>query len=265
MRPFCGLGVTKDTRSSLSGGSLGLLGRVNSGLEVLDVVILGLGDLDEIGHDLGGVSDLDGGTLHNLDLESEHALSEFDVTRGRVNEIVLGLTSGDLVTLRVLLGLCALSTHLTSNDDFATDGTTTAHNCAEDVVGGHTHGVTGEELELEGLDVGGSGEVLVVREGFDGEVDLVVLGVEVVSLLNERLDFLDLSDLLVNEFLALGDANANLSGVVGSANLNASVAFEAEGAAKELVELSLEHTISHKLALGVHLSNFLVGHLYDFD
>ena len=112
---------------------------------------------------------------------------------GNVDEIVLGLTSGDLVTLAVLLGLRALATDLTGDANLATDGHTTAHDGAENVVGGHTDGGASEELVLKGLDVGGGTEVAIIRHRFDGEVDFVVAVVEVVPLLDQRLDLLDLT------------------------------------------------------------------------
>merc|ERR1740117_941829 len=78
-------------------GSFGL-GGDNGGGDVVGL-LLGLDDLDEIGHDLEGrsLTKLDG--LHDLNLDSEHTLSEFDVTDGFVNEIVSGLSSGDLFFL----------------------------------------------------------------------------------------------------------------------------------------------------------------------
>merc|ERR1711950_115052 len=101
-----------------------LLGGDDLGLGVR-IIILGLFDLDEVGHDLLLVADLDLGALHDLDLQTENTSTELDGTSGRVNEIVLGLTSGDLITLSVLLGLGTLATDLTSNDNLATDSTTT--------------------------------------------------------------------------------------------------------------------------------------------
>merc|ERR1740115_527842 len=63
-------------------GSFGL-GGDNGGGDVVGL-LLGLDDLDEIGHDLEGrsLTKLDG--LHDLNLDSEHTLSEFDVTDGKL-------------------------------------------------------------------------------------------------------------------------------------------------------------------------------------
>ena len=221
------------------------------------VLLLWLDDVDEIWHDLLVLADADLGALHNLDSETEDSLTELDGTDGLVDEIVLWLTSGDLVTHGVLLGLGTLSTDLTGDDDFATDGTTTAHDGSEDVVGGKTDWGSAQELVLEGLDVGSSAEVLVVWEGLDGEVNLVGLVVEVVSLLNEGLDLLDLTGLLLEEVSGLGASDTDLSSGGGEADLNSGVSVNSEGSGEELVELSLEDSIGDELLLGVHLSSDL--------
>ena len=224
------------------------------------IIILGLFDLNEIGHDLLLVADLDLGALHDLDLETENTLTKLDGTSSGVNEIVLGLTSGDLITLSVLLGLSTLATDLTSNDDLATDSTTTAHDSTKDVVSGHTDGSTSEELELKSLNVGGSAQVSVVGDGFDGKVDLVVGVVEVVSLLNEGLDLLNLTGLLVEEFVALGSTNTDLGVDAGGANLDSGITLHTESLLEELVELSLEDTVGNELLLGIDLLNTSFSH-----
>ena len=131
------------------------------------IIILGLEDLDEIGHDLLVGADADFGTLHDLDLDTEDTLTELDVADGNIDEVLLGLTSGDLVTGVVLLGLGTLTTDLTGDDNLATGGTTTAHDGSDNVVGGHTDGGTVKQLVLEGLDVCGGGEFLEERKGLD--------------------------------------------------------------------------------------------------
>jgi hypothetical protein len=246
----------------LFGGGLLDVGN-DGGLDVV-VFVLGVEDLDEIGHDLLLVAVADLGALHDLDLEAEDTLAEFDVTDGNINEVNLGLTSGDLVTSGVLHGLGALSTDLSGDHNFATSGTTTAHDGTNDVVGSVTDGESTEELVLEGLNVGGGGEVLVVGEGLDGELDLVVLVVEVVALLDEGLDFLDLTGGLVEEVLGVGGTDADLSGHVGGTHFDAAVTFHTEGLHEELVELSLENTISNELLLGGDLLNLAVSHLVEF-
>jgi len=253
----------RTTISHGSGGLLHVLLDVGDDVGSLGgVLLLGLEDLDDIGHNLLVSTDADLNTLHDLDLEAEDTLTEFDVTDGNVDEVVLGLTSGDLVTSGVLLGLSALTTDLTGDHNLATSSVTTAHDGTHNVVGGHTDGGAVKELVLKVLNVGGGGQVLVVREGLDGELDLVVFIIEVVSLLDEGLDLLDLTGVLVEQVLALGSTDTDLGGHVGGADLDTSVTFHTEGTGEELVKLSLEDSVSDELSLGVNLLDFLVCHLY---
>merc|ERR1740115_322629 len=136
-------------------GSFGL-GGDNGGGDVVGL-LLGLDDLDEIGHDLEGRS-----------------LTKFDVTDGFVNEIVSGLSSGDLVSHNVLLGLGTLSTDLSGNSDLTTDGLSLSHDGSHNVVSSVSGGGTGEELVLEGLSLGGGTERSLESEGLNGEVEFVV-------------------------------------------------------------------------------------------
>jgi hypothetical protein len=95
----------------------------------LDVValVLGLVDLDCVGHDLFVLAEGLFGVLHDLDLHTEDTLSEFDVSASDVDELELGLTGGDDVTMLVLLGLCSLASDLTGDNDLAALGATASH------------------------------------------------------------------------------------------------------------------------------------------
>jgi len=236
-----------------------LLGGLDSGLGVI-VLILGLVDLNVIGHDLLFVSNLNLSALHDLYLKTKNTLTELNGTDCRVDEIVLGLTSGDLITLSIFLGLGSLTTNLTSNNDLATDGLTTSHDGTEDVISSHTDGSSIKKLELKGLDIGGGTKVLVIRDWFDSKIDLVVLIIEVVSLLDERLDLLDLTGGLFEELLLLGGTNTDFSVDAGSTDLNTGITLHAKSLLEELVELSLENTIGNELLLGVDLHLTIVCH-----
>ena len=237
----------------LFGGGLGLVFVLGEdlGLEVGLVLVLGLVDLDGIGHDLAVDAGSDLGGLHNLHFDSDHTLTELNVTDGLVNEIVLGLSSGDLVSHGVLLGLGTLSTDLTANDDFATDGLSLAHDGAHNVVSGITDGGTGEELELKVLTVGGGAASWVVGKGFDRELKFVGLIVEVVSLLDEGFDLLDLAVGLGEHLLGLGASNTDLGGHAGGTDLDTGVSFFTESSGEELVEFGTEDSVSDELLLGV--------------
>jgi len=234
-----------------------LLGSVDSGGDVR-VLLLGFEDVNLIWEDflVSALADLE--TLHDLDLDAENTSTELSVTDGDVDKVVLWLTSGNLVTSSVLLGLGTLTTDLTRDDNLATNGSTSAHDGTNDVVGSETHGGAGEELVLKDLSVGGGAKVLVVVEGLDREVDLVVFVVEVVSLLNEGLDLLDGSCLLVNEVGGLGAADTDFSAHAGKTDLNAGVTLLSESAGEELVEFSLEDSVSNEALLGVHSLDLLV-------
>jgi hypothetical protein len=242
-------------RRSFLLGTFGL-GGDNGGGDVV-VFFLGLDDLDEIGHDLEGSSftELDG--LHDGNLDTEHTLSEFDVTDGLVNEVFSGLTSGDLVTHNVLLGGGTLSSNLTSDTDFATDGLSLSHDGSHNVVSSVSDGGTGEELVLEGLSLGSGTERSLVSEGLDGEVEFVVCVVVHVSLLEERLNFLNFTVGLGEHLLGLGATDTDFSGDTGGSNLNTGVTFFSEGSGEELVELGVENSVSNELSLD---GDLLWGH-----
>ena len=191
---------------------------------------------------------------------SNNSLTKLDGSGSRVNEIVFGLTSGYLVTLSVFLGLGTLSSDLTGDDNLTTDGISASHNVAKNVVGSKTDWSTIEELEFEGLNVGSSAEGSLKWKWFHRELKFVVSIVEVVSLFDHGFDLLDFTRLLVEEGLAVSGANTDLSAHAGSTNLNSCVSFESECSAEELVEFSLENSISYELLLGVDLLNLLVSH-----
>jgi len=232
----------------------------NTWCDVGGVLILRVVDLDEVWHDLSNVTLLDLGALHNLDFESDNTLSELDRSDSLIDEIVLWLTCGDLITLGVLLSLGTLSSYFTRDDNFATNGTSASHDSSKNVVGSQSNWCSAQKLVLQGLDIGSGAERLLIREWLDREFELVVSVVEVISLLDQRLDLLHFTGLLVEEVLTLGGTDTDLSAHAGSTNLNSCVSFESECGAKELIELSLENSISNELLLGVDLFNLLVSH-----
>ena len=111
-------------------------------------LILGLVNLDSVGHDLSVLANLALSVLHNLDLDTKDTLSELNVSGGHIDELELGLTSRDEITLLVLLGLCSLTSDLTRDDDLAALCTTAAHDGCEDVVSSKTDGVPPRSVYL---------------------------------------------------------------------------------------------------------------------
>jgi hypothetical protein len=57
------------------------------------VLILGLEDLNVVGHDLLLLANTNLNTLHNLDFNTKNTLAELDVTDGNIDEVLLWLTS----------------------------------------------------------------------------------------------------------------------------------------------------------------------------
>ena len=211
-------------------------------------------DLDEIWHDLGCLASLTLERHHDLNLETKHTLSHVDVTHGNVDELLLWLTSGDQVTRAVFLGLGSLTSDLTTDNDGAANGTS-SHDVTHDVVDSHTDWRSVEEFELEDLALELRVEGSVVIEWLDNDLDLVVLVVEVVSLLNDRLDLSDLSGTVLDESIGVGNSHSDLSGHRGSSDLNAGEALLLEHSLKKSVDLSVEDTIGHELLLGIKLSD----------
>merc|ERR1719424_2388018 len=117
---------------------------------------------------MGDTTDLSLDGHHDLDLDSENTSSHVDVSDGNIDELFLWLTSGDLISLSVLLGLCSFSSNLSGNDDLATDGVS-SHDTSQDVVDSHSAWDSREELHLEVLTVGSSAEGSVVLEWSHGE------------------------------------------------------------------------------------------------
>jgi hypothetical protein len=85
------------------------------------VVNLGVIDDDDIGHG-DGATLLSCGVIgqHDLDLDSHDSLLEEHMSNSRVDIIVLGLTSGDHVTLFELHALSSLLSELSRDDHFTT-------------------------------------------------------------------------------------------------------------------------------------------------
>ena len=218
-------------------------------------------DFDKVWHNLNGAwTSFNFSARHNLDLKSNNSLTKLDGSGSRVDEIVFGLTSRYLVTLSVFLGLSTLSSDLTGDDNLATDGISASHNVAKNVVGSKTDWSTIEELEFEGLNVGSSAEGSLKWKWFHRELKFVVSIVEVVSLFDHGFDLLDFTSLLVEEGLAVSGANTDLSAHASGTNFDTSVTVDSHCSAEELIELSLENTVSDELLFAVDLLNLLVSH-----
>jgi len=218
------------------------------------VVFLGVVDDDVIGDgvlDSGSASGVEG--QHNFDLNSHNSLLEEDVSGGDVQIVDLRLTGADHVTLLEFHGLRSLLLQLSGDDNLATFRLI-LHHSLDDAVGGQSEGNILKELELEGFDLGGGAETLVL-DSLDGELN-GVLGV-VESLLDQEGQFSDLSAFQTNDVLSLGGLDSNFGLDGGNSDLNTGVTSGLEGLAQEGVEFGLEDTIGDEFLLFVDLLNIL--------
>lgn len=202
------------------------------GSDLDDTLGLGFGDLDIVGEVLGGTLSAGGvGRLHNLDLDTEHTLSEENVSDGVVNKVTSGLTRVDHEALSELHRLGTSSTELAGNDNLTTLGAR-LHDESEDTVTSSSHSKTTEELVPEGLGLSSGGETSV----------LDLLGVELESVLGELEPLLDQSlelpnssTLVTEDFLGVGGPDDDLGTGVGNTDLTAGVTLLSELSGEEVV------------------------------
>lgn len=95
-------------------------------------------------------SDLSGGIpwKHNLDLDTQHSLTQQNVTCGGVDVVVAGVTRVNHQAIDELHRLCTLTTELSGNDDFASLGAG-LHDETEHTIACTTNGETSDELVAE--------------------------------------------------------------------------------------------------------------------
>jgi len=203
-----------------------VVGGDDSWLDLVDLIggLLWWVDLDEVWHDLDFLAILALERHHNLDLEAENTLSHVDMTHSLIDKLLLGLTGGDKVTSSVLLGLCSLTTDLTTDHDCATNGST-SHDIIQDVVDGHTNWVSAKKLELEDLTLERGIESSVVVEWLDDNFDLVILIVEIISLLDDGLDLSDLSGTILDKCVGVGNSDSDLGGHGSGSDLDTRETF----------------------------------------
>lgn len=215
------------------------------GSDLDDTLGLGLGDLDIVGEVLGGALSTGGvGRLHDLDLDTEHTLSEEDVSDGVVNEVTSGLTRVDHEALSELHRLGTSSTELAGNDNLTTLGAR-LHDESEDTVTGSSHSKTTEELVPEGLGLSSGGETSVL-DLLSVELESI-LG-ELEPLLDQSLELPNSSTLVTEDFLGVGSPDDDLGTGVGNTDLTAGVTLLSELSGEEVVELGLENTVGDELS-----------------
>lgn len=187
--------------------------------------LLGFDDGDGIGKRLlGSGLALWVAAAHDLDLDTENTLTEENVTGGRVDEFLGGVTGVDheaildfnqlllspfsnivsmcyrFKTYSELHGLSTGSTELAGDDNLATLSTA-LHDEPENTIACPTDGKTVEQLVTEGLALSDSGETTVLDLG--GVQRDRVLG-EPETLLDERGELANAAALLAQNLLGVG-------------------------------------------------------------
>ena len=226
--------------------------RLNNGL-----LLLGLDDSDGVGEGLGWASlALGVRSAHDLDLDTEHTLTEQDVAGGLIDEVLSGLTGVDHETIlysvktnsaffqcvRAYSELHALGTggpELSGNDDFATLGAR-LHDESENTIAGPSDGETVEELVSERLALSDGGQTAVLDLG-GVQGDRVLRELE--ALLDERSELADAATLLSKNLLCVGGTDDDVGDGRRNADLDTRVTLLSKLALEELVQLGVENTV----------------------
>merc|ERR1719305_2063807 len=94
---------------------------------------------------------------HDLDLDTEHTLSEQDVSAGHVHVLIDRVSGVDHQTVHKLHGLGPLSPQLAGHDNLASLGAR-LHDETEHTIAGPPDGETSDELVTERLSLGDGAE-----------------------------------------------------------------------------------------------------------
>ena len=207
-------------------------------------LLLGVEDGDGIRQGLLGTGlALGVRTTHDLDLDTQDTLAEQDVTGGRVDELLSGLTRVDHEAVGELHGLGTGSTELSGDDDLAALGAR-LHDEAQDTIAGTTNGQTVEQLVAEGLALGDGGETTVLDLG--GVEGNAVLG-ELEALRDEGGELTDAATLLSENFLCVCGADDDVGDGRSDTDFDTRVALLGQLTLEELVEFGVEDTVSYEL------------------
>mmetsp|Transcript_43504 Transcript_43504/g.102517 ORF Transcript_43504/g.102517 Transcript_43504/m.102517 type:complete len:237 (+) Transcript_43504:158-868(+) len=195
---------------------------------------------------------------HDLHLHAKHALAHGDVAHSLINVMPLGLTSGDQVAILELHGLGTLGAQLAANDDLASL-CSVLHDEANHSIAGAAHCKATQQLVAQGLRLGHSTAGTVLH-ALSKQLNAVLW--EAISLLHHGGELSDATALLTQDLTRSSCADNDLSPDGCDAHLYASIAILGQSAHQELVQLRIEYTVSHKLALlgnldlGRHGSNY---------
>jgi hypothetical protein len=174
-----------------------------------------------------------------------------------VDVVILWLTSGDKISLFVLLNFGSLLSQLTGNDNLASFDLFDLHDVSDDEHGSRSGWGLLDHLGLEELDLG-TGRQGLVEDHVESDDD-VSLG-EAVSSLDELFELVGLLSVLTGGSGSVDDLDDD--GQVGGRLLDeeSGVAGSNEGSFEELMDFSSEDSVGDELSsLGEALSDFKVG------
>ena len=218
--------------------------------------ILGLKDGDNIVQ-VALRADLSGGVVgeHDANLDTNTSLAHQNVTDSSIRVLGSGVTTLDHVTVVKFHSLGTLSTQLSTDNNLNSLGGS-LHDEADNSVASTPDGEAAKKLELEGLGLGLGAEA-TVGDTLGVKLDGSVLESE--PLLDDGGELADALSLLSENGLGAGGTDDDLGAHGGSANLNSGVAILGKLPGEELVELSVENSVSDELPL---LGLVGSGHFY---
>ena len=187
------------------------------------IIFLGVADLDSVWQ-RSAAAESSGGVdgSHNLDLDSENALLEEDVSDGHINVIQLGLSSGHEVSPLVLDGLGSLLSDFSRNDHFASLGS--GHFCgSKNGLRGGSGGGALEELDFQVFNLSGGAESLLV-DWLELQFDVVVLEPE--SFVHQAQKFVVFPVVLVSQVVEVGNLNNDIHALSGVSDFESGIALK---------------------------------------
>mmetsp|Transcript_16539 Transcript_16539/g.45765 ORF Transcript_16539/g.45765 Transcript_16539/m.45765 type:complete len:273 (-) Transcript_16539:8-826(-) len=182
---------------------------------------------------------------HDLNLDAQHALAHAHVPDGLGDVVLLRFARGNEIAVLELHGLGALGAELAADDDLDALGTV-LHDEADDAVARAACGKATQELVAQRLALShrATGAVLnTLREQLDAVLR------EAIALLHNRRELADSAALLAQHLAGARRAYDDLCADGRDANLNTRIAVLGQRPHQELVQLSIEDTICHELAL----------------
>lgn len=166
-----------------------------------------------------------------------------DAADGASHVVVVGVTSVNHETVAELHRLGSLATQLTTHNDLATTGTA-LHNVAQSAVARTTHAQATEHLVAQRLSLGNGAQTALL---YSLGVQLNRALLEAESLLDHRCELSDSSAFLAEHRLRSRGHHDDLGHRRRHTHLHTTVTVLGQLTCEKSVQLSLEHTITHKL------------------